>query len=95
MKLSSILIAASWLSSQAFGVQPNYSVTKKVFTKPTGVKSLSKGAPSSNSQLFRDTSVTRGGAVPGWAAYNEALEKKPLITKALTSLVGEANTLHS
>lgn len=88
MKLSSILVAASWLSSQAFGVQPNYSVTKKVFTKPAGVKSLSKHAPSSNSQLFRDTSVTRGGAVPGWAAYNESLDKHPLTAKACTSLVG-------
>jgi protein Mpv17 len=36
----------------------------------------------------RDPLVVRGGAVPGWAAYNDALDKKPLLTKALTSLVG-------
>jgi len=34
--------------------------------------------------------VTRGGAVPGWAAYNNALDEKPLLTKALTSLAGWA-----
>lgn len=36
---------------------------------------------------------TRGGALgalPGWAAYNDALDKKPLITKSMTSLVGWA-----
>jgi len=32
--------------------------------------------------------LTRGGAVPGWAAYNEALDKNPLTAKAFTSLVG-------
>jgi len=88
MKLSSILIAASWLSSQAFGVQSNPSVTKKIFTTPTGVKTLHKHAPSASSNLFRDPSLTRGGAVPGWAAYNEQLDKNPLTAKACTSLVG-------
>jgi len=43
-----------------------------------------------SSALFRDPIKTRGGAVPGWAAYNDALDKKPLITKAFTSLVGWA-----
>ncbi|GMI20487.1 hypothetical protein TrCOL_g7399 [Triparma columacea] len=35
----------------------------------------------------------RGGslaAFPGWASYNDALDKKPLITKSMTSLVGWA-----
>ncbi|GMH50759.1 hypothetical protein TrLO_g9579 [Triparma laevis f. longispina] len=39
------------------------------------------------------TVANRGGAlgaVPGWAAYTNALEEKPLITKAMTSLVGWA-----
>jgi protein Mpv17 len=34
--------------------------------------------------------ITRGGAVPGWAAYNDSLDSHPLITKAMTSLVGWA-----
>jgi len=37
--------------------------------------------------------ISRGGAlgaVPGWAAYNDALDKKPLLTKSMTSLVGWA-----
>lgn len=88
MKFTSILIAASWLTVQAFGVQSNPSVTKKVFTKPAGVSSLRQKAPSTSSPLFRGASLTRGGAVPGWAAYNEQLDKNPLIAKACTSLVG-------
>lgn len=40
------------------------------------------------SPLFR--ADIRGGAVPGWAAYNKALDDKPLVTKAMTSLVGWA-----
>ena len=35
----------------------------------------------------------RGGAlsaVPGWAQYNSSLERRPLLTKAMTSLVGWA-----
>lgn len=43
-----------------------------------------------SSPLFRDPSITRGGAVPGWQAYNNALDDKPLLTKSLTSLVGWA-----
>jgi len=88
MKFTTILIAASWLTAQAFGVQSSTSVTKKAFVKPTGVASLRNQAPSTTSQLFRDPSLTRGGAVPGWAAYNEALDTNPLTAKACTSLVG-------
>jgi len=88
MKFTTLLIAASWLTAQAFGVQSNPSVAKKAFSKPTGVASLRKNAPSATSQLFRDPELTRGGAVPGWAAYNEQLDKNPLTAKACTSLVG-------
>ena len=51
------------------------------------VKPLKKTLPTSNANL-RDASLTRGGAIPGWAAYNEALDKHPLTAKACTSLVG-------
>jgi protein Mpv17 len=40
------------------------------------------------SSLFRNPALTRGGAVPGWNAYVRALEEKPLIAKSCTSLVG-------
>jgi len=43
---------------------------------------------STSSLKVRDVTLTRGGAVPGWAAYNEALDKYPLTAKACTSLVG-------
>jgi len=88
MKFTTLLIGTSWLTAQAFGVQSSPSVTKKVFAKPTGVASLRKEAPSTTSQLFRDPSLVRAGAVPGWAAYNEALDTNPLTAKACTSLVG-------
>ena len=42
------------------------------------------------SPLFRDPTLVRGGAVPGWAAYNNALDKHPLTAKSCTSLVGWA-----
>jgi len=88
MKFTTLLVIASCLTAQAFGVQSTPSVTKKVFSKPTGVASLRKDAPSASSQLFRDPSLTRGGAVPGWAQYNDALDKNPITAKACTSLVG-------
>ena len=37
--------------------------------------------------LFRRPSP-RGGAVPGWAAYNTALTSRHLLTKSVTSLIG-------
>lgn len=61
---------------------------QKLASKPALVNSLQKQSPATKSALFRDPSVTRGGAVPGWAAYNEALDKNPLTAKACTSLVG-------
>jgi hypothetical protein len=75
MKLTSlILIASSFLTVQAFGVNPK----RTALVKDAAVKS----------PLFRDPTKMRAGAVPGWAAYNRALDDKPLITKAMTSLVG-------
>ena len=88
MKLTTIIVAASCLTAQAFGVTPRTSATKNVVTKDVVGNSLQKQAPSTVSPLFRDAALTRGGAVPGWAAYNEALDKNPLTAKACTSLVG-------
>lgn len=92
MKLTSLLIASSFLAASAFGVSPHPGTTSKATTGThTVVKSpLRKDSAAITSPLFRDSSVVRGGAVPGWAAYNDALDKKPLITKAMTSLVGWA-----
>lgn len=64
------------------------ALTKNVGT--TAAKPAFRKDSVFDSPLFRDPTVVRGGAVPGWAAYNEALDKKPLITKAMTSLVGWA-----
>lgn len=83
MKLTTLLVAASCLTAQAFGVSSSKSVKNAVVEN-----SLRKQAPSTVSPLFRDAELTRGGAVPGWAAYNEALDKNPLTAKACTSLVG-------
>jgi len=87
MKLTSILVLSSLFAASAFGVKPNpgLSKAKSVDTKPAFRKDTAVTSP-----LFRDPALVRGGAVPGWAAYNDALDKKPLITKALTSLVGWA-----
>lgn len=90
MKLLSLIFAASTLSVGAFGFNAKNSVaTKNVgLQKPALVSPLRTDSAAVSSALFRDPKVTRGGAVPGWAAYNDALEEKPLLTKALTSLVG-------
>ena len=93
MKLTAILVAPLLVATSAFGVtQPSSSVQKRVsqspLTKPAFTNTLERAAEKS--ALFRDPSATRGGAVPGWAAYNEALDKKPLTAKAFTSLVGWA-----
>mmetsp|Transcript_23855 Transcript_23855/g.33360 ORF Transcript_23855/g.33360 Transcript_23855/m.33360 type:complete len:234 (-) Transcript_23855:153-854(-) len=89
MKLTAILVACSMLAVEAFGVSPNPSVTKKVLNKPAFTNSINKDS-AAGSPLFRDPSLTRGGAVPGWQAYNDSLDNNPLITKAMTSLVGWA-----
>ncbi len=92
MKLSSLfIIASSFLTVRAFGVSP--STRTNVATKPASLLTTpptTAFTKASTSPLFRDVQKIRGGAVPGWAAYNEALDKKPLITKAMTSLVGWA-----
>jgi hypothetical protein len=95
MKVSSILLL--FLSSStivsAFGVNPPRSLATT--TSSSTVASVKKPTSSLFQQQQRqqqlqkrDPLVVRGGAVPGWAAYNDALDKKPLLTKALTSLVG-------
>jgi hypothetical protein len=86
MKLTSILIVTSFLTTSAFGVTPTPGVTKvNSAVKPAFRKDSAAASP-----LFRDQALVRGGAVPGWAAYNEALDKSPLTAKACTSLVGWA-----
>jgi hypothetical protein len=88
MKLFSLVVATSCLAASAFGVSP---VTKSItVTKNSDVTSPLRKDTAVRSPLFRDGEITRGGAFPGWAAYNEALDKNPLPTKALTSLVGWA-----
>lgn len=91
MKLAGLLIASTCFVASAFGVTQTQTSTLKTLRPTTDSKpaaAFTKNAVAS--PLFRDPLATRGGAVPGWAAYNEALDKKPLITKAMTSLVGWA-----
>jgi len=92
MKLTSLfIIASSFLTVSAFGVTPSRpSLTTKAKVGSVIKTEFTKDAVAATSPLFRDPAKVRGGAVPGWAAYNDALDKKPLITKALTSLVGWA-----
>lgn len=87
MKLTTILVAISCIAASAFGVTPNPALAKKanVAVKPAFRKDTAVSSP-----LFRDPAAVRGGAVPGWAAYNDSLDKYPLATKAFTSLVGWA-----
>ena len=91
MKLLSLLLISA--SASAFGVSPNPAITKSVSpsTLPEDVvEPAFRKSSASKSPLFRDPSLVRGGAVPGWAAYNKALDESPLTAKALTSLVGWA-----
>lgn len=90
MKLFSTIVVSSCLAAQAFGVTPVVSKTKGL-SKPalvTHKSPLRQKNAADVSPLFRDPTVTRGGAIPGLDAYSEALETKPIMTKALTSLVG-------
>jgi hypothetical protein len=89
MKFISLLLVSSFLAASAFGVSSNPAVTIQTATSSRFGKTTTPRSKVS-SPLFRDPTILRGGAVPGWAAYNEALDKKPLITKAMTSLVGWA-----
>ena len=86
MKLTTILISASCLTASAFGVTP---ISKTIASSSSSViKPIRKTHPAAPSLALRDAALTRGGAVPGWAAYNDALDKYPLTAKACTSLVG-------
>lgn len=91
MKLFSVLFATSCLCASAFGVTHNNAVKKSAFAAPPSVqKPAFKKDSASTSPLFRDPSLVRAGAVPGWAAYNNYLDTNPLMAKSLTSLVGWA-----
>ncbi|CAB9512139.1 Peroxisomal membrane protein 2 [Seminavis robusta] len=87
MKLTTLLVFSSFFTASAFGVSPRTSVAKSpgAFKKPAFRKDSAATSP-----LFRDPTAVRGGAVPGWAAYNDQLDKNPLTAKACTSLVGWA-----
>ena len=87
MKLAATLFLSFSFAVSAFGVSSDPAFSKKAaVVKPSAFhKDRAVGSP-----LFRDPGLVRGGAVPGWAAYNQALDDKPLITKAMTSLVGWA-----
>ena len=90
MKLFSTIVVSSCLAAQAFGVTPVVSKTKGL-SKPalvTHKSPLRQKNAADVSPLFRDPTITRGGAIPGLDAYSDALETKPIMTKALTSLVG-------
>lgn len=90
MKLFSTVVVSSCLAVQAFGVTPVVSQTKGL-GKPalvTNKSPLRQKNVAELSPLFRDPTVTRGGAIPGLQAYSDALDKNPITMKALTSLVG-------
>ena len=76
MKLFSTIIASSCLATQAFGVTP---VVSKGLAKPalvTPKSPLRQKNAADVSPLFRDPTITRGGAItiPGLEAYSEALD---------------------
>ena len=76
MKLFSLTIVSSCLAAQAFGKGLAHN-------SPLRQKNGAGASP-----LFRDPTITRGGAIPGLQAYSDALDKNPITMKALTSLVG-------
>jgi len=93
MKAACILFASSLVvSTTAFAVNAHSSQIQMLQTTPGAAGASPLRRATLKSPLFksRDPFIVRGGAVPGWAAYNEALDEKPLLTKALTSLVGWA-----
>ncbi|KAL3790561.1 hypothetical protein ACHAWO_013946 [Cyclotella atomus] len=91
MKLFTTIIVSSCLAAQAFGVSPVVSKSKGL-PKPALIgkhkSPLRQKHAADVSPLFRDPTITRGGAIPGLDAYSEALDKNPITTKALTSLAG-------
>jgi hypothetical protein len=84
MKLLVVLTISSCLMANAFGVSPN-PTQKSAAIKPAFRKDTAGQSP-----LFRDPTKVRGGAVPGWNSYNNALDTNPLTAKAMTSLAGWA-----
>lgn len=89
MKLLSLLLISA--SASAFGVSPNPAITKGFSPSTLSddvVKPAFRKSSATKSPLFRDPTLIRGGAVPGWASYNKALDDSPLTAKACTSLVG-------
>uniref|UniRef100_A0A6T6F9N6 Peroxisomal membrane protein MPV17 n=1 Tax=Craspedostauros australis TaxID=1486917 RepID=A0A6T6F9N6_9STRA len=90
LNLTIILVISFCLAASAFGVNPQQPTVKKVATVDSVPSAFRKDSAVVQSRLFRDVNKVRGGAVPGWAAYNRALEDSPLIAKACTSLVGWA-----
>jgi len=90
MKLLSLILTVTATAS-AFGVSPNPAVTKSISPLSNDVvKPAFRKSSATKSPLFRDPTLIRGGAVPGWNAYNKALDDAPLTAKACTSLVGWA-----
>ncbi|GMI56405.1 hypothetical protein ScalyP_jg6471 [Parmales sp. scaly parma] len=87
MKLICLLTVLT--TTTAFAVSPAQRTT----SSSSSLFPTSKSKPAT-APMFATTSprqlATRGGAVPGWAAYNEKLESNPLATKAMTSLIGWA-----
>ena len=87
MKLLSLLLISA--SASAFGVKsPALTKTISSVTVDNDVVKPAFKKDATKSPLFRDPTIVRGGAVPGWAAYNKALDDSPLTAKACTSLVG-------
>lgn len=86
MKLLTLLSLLS--VATAFGVAPRpVRPVAKFDQKPAAFRTE---PIAQKSALIHDAALVRGGAIPGWAAYNEALDKYPLTAKACTSLVGWA-----
>ena len=77
MKFLAALLISFSFAVQAFGVSSDPAFARKqgLANTPTFHPNNKQVATSSRSPLFRDSSVVRAGAVPGWAAYNEALGK--------------------
>uniref|UniRef100_A0A7S1G146 Peroxisomal membrane protein MPV17 n=1 Tax=Corethron hystrix TaxID=216773 RepID=A0A7S1G146_9STRA len=92
MKAAILFASSLAASATAFAVNAHSSQIQMLQSTPTTNSLSPLRRATQKSPLFksRDPFVVRGGAVPGWAAYNEALDKKPLTAKALTSLVGWA-----
>jgi len=88
MNLKTLLISTSLFTASAFAVPSAKSNGRSSVAELNLLKNSDMTVfKAKSSPLFK---VPRAGAVPGWVAYNKALDDKPLITKAMTSLVGWA-----